>query len=179
MYSIPYFFKRLISFHLRLLWVVLLLGHFRLWGTFLSLAGFHLLSFILFIVPLVLMVVLVFLLRALGRELQQLLWGARVSLGGRKASPLLGTGGRRRNCSENLLIPVELGLTPFLEVVGDWGLRLNNLLLHRGQGLNGLRLEFLFYLLGACEWWQLFNCIKSCRLRSFREPLWSPLWSLI
>ena len=65
MYSIPYFFKRLISRHLRLLRVVLLLGHFRLRGTFLCLAGLHFLCFILIFVPLVLKVVLVLLLRAL------------------------------------------------------------------------------------------------------------------
>ena len=179
MYSIPYFFKWLISLHLRLLWLVLLIGHFRLWGTFLCLAGFHLLRFILLFVPLVLMVVLVFLLRPLGWELQQLLWGTGVSLRSRMASPLLGTRGRGRNCRHDLLIPVELRLAPFLEVVGDWGLWLDNLLLHRGQGLNGLRFENLFYLLGACELWQLFNSIKSCRLRHLREPLWCPLWGLI
>jgi len=179
MYSIPYFFKRLISRHLRLLWVVLLLGHFRLWGTFLCLVGLHFLCFILLLViPLVLMVVLVLLLRALCWELQQLLRGAGVSLGGRMASPLLGTWGRLGNCRHDLLISVELGLAPFLEVVRDRGLRLNNLLLHRGQGLYGLRLEYLFNLLGACETWQLFNRIKSCRLRSLREPLWRPLWRL-
>jgi hypothetical protein len=178
MYSIPYFFKRLISLHLHLLWLVFLIGHFRLWGTFVSFAGFHFLRFILLFIPLVLMVVLVFLLRPLGWELQQLLWGAGVSLGSRMASPLLGTRGCGRNCGHDLLIPVELGLAPFLEVIGDWGLRLYNLLLHRGQGLDGLRLENLFYFLGACELWQLFNCIKSCRLRRLWEPLWRPLRSL-
>jgi hypothetical protein len=91
------------------------------------------------------------------------------------ASTLLETGGRLGNGRHDLLIPVELGLAPFLEVVGDWGLRLNNLLLHRGQGLDGLRLEYLFNLLGACERRQLFNRIKSCLLRCLREPLWRPL----
>lgn len=91
------------------------------------------------------------------------------------ATHLLETRGRGRNCRHNLLVSVELGLAPLLEVVGDWGLRLNNLLLHRGQGFYGLRLENLFYFLGACELWQLFNCIKSCRLRRLWEPLWRPL----
>ena len=179
MHSIPYFLKRLIPIHLWLLYFVLLLGHFRLWGTFLCLARLQFLRLILLFIPFVLMIVLVFLLRALWWEFQHLLCGTGVSLGRRMASPLLGARVRRWNCRHDLLIPVELGLGPFLEVIRDWCLRLNDLLLHRGQGLDRLRFENLFYLLGACEWWQLFNRIKSCRLRRLRNPLWRPLWSLI
>ena len=84
------------------------------------------------------------------------------------ASTLLETGGRLGNGRHDLLIPVELGLAPFLEVVGDWGLRLNNLLLHRGQGLDGLRLEYLFNLCRNLHSLRRLSCCRKSNKRLYK-----------